>query len=110
MEQITIDLFAQVEIKIGEVVAIKVHENADKLIVMQVDIGEEEPRQIVAGIKDFLGDEIDSIVGQRFAFVTNLKPVKLRGVKSNGMILAAAEGRTVLSLLRADCSPGTAIG
>ncbi len=88
-EYITIDDFAKVEMKVGEVIESKRVEGADKLLVSQVKIGE-EVRQIVSGIAKYY-DPAD-FVGQKVIVVTNLKPVKLRGVLSEGMILAASEG------------------
>ena len=88
-EYITIDDFAKVEMKVGEVIGSKRVEGADKLLVSQVKIGE-EVRQIVSGIAKYY-DPAD-FVGQKVIVVTNLKPVKLRGVLSEGMILAASEG------------------
>ena len=83
------------------------HPNADKLYVLKVDIGGEE-RTIVSGLKDFYKPE--EILGKKLAMIVNLKPVNLRGVESNGMILAAESGDT-LSLLRADrdIDPGAKI-
>ncbi len=88
-DYITIDDFAKVEMKVGEVIESKKVEGADKLLVSQVKIGE-EVRQIVSGIAKYY-DPTD-FVGKKVIVVTNLKPVKLRGVLSEGMILAASEG------------------
>jgi len=88
-EYITIDDFAKVEMKVGEVIESKRVEGADKLLVSQVKIGE-EVRQIVSGIAKYY--EPADFVGKKVIVVTNLKPVKLRGVLSEGMILAASEG------------------
>lgn len=88
-DYITIDDFAKVEMKVGEVIESKKVEGADKLLVSQVKIGE-EVRQIVSGIAKYY-DPAD-FVGKKVIVVTNLKPVKLRGVLSEGMILAASEG------------------
>ena len=87
-EYITIDDFAKVEIKIGKVIECKKHEDADKLLVSQIKIGD-EVRQIVSGIAKYYAPE--DFVGKKVAVVTNLKPVKLRGVLSEGMILAASD-------------------
>ena len=87
-EYITIDDFAKVEIKIGQVIECKKHEDADKLLVSKIKIGD-EVRQIVSGIAKFYAPE--DFVGKKVAVVTNLKPVKLRGVLSEGMILAASD-------------------
>ena len=89
---ISIDDFAKIEMKIGEVIECKKHEDADKLLVSQIKIGD-EVRQIVSGIAKYYSPE--EFVGKKVAVVTNLKPVKLRGVLSEGMILAASSEDTL---------------
>ena len=86
---ITIDDFAKVEIKVGEVLSCEVVEGADKLYKLSVDLGEESPRQILSGIREFVNAE--EIIGKQFPFVTNLAPRMLRGFESNGMILAGSD-------------------
>ena len=88
-EYISIDDFAKVKLQVGEIVSSKRHENADKLLVSQIKIGD-EIRQIVSGIAKYY-DPAD-IIGKKVIVVTNLKPVKIRGVESNGMVLCAADG------------------
>ena len=92
---ITIDDFARVDLRIAEITAAEKVEGADKLLKMTVSIGTEE-RQVVAGIAKHYQPE--SLPGKRVLFVANLKPVKLRGVRSEGMLLAASdnEGHLVL--------------
>ena len=87
-EAITIDDFAKVELKVGTVIACEKHPKADKLLVEQVDLGD-ETRKLVSGIAKFSSPE--AMIGQKVVVVTNLKPVKLRGVESQGMILCAAQ-------------------
>lgn len=83
---ISIDHFAAVELKTGQVIAAEPHPNADRLVVMKIDVGEAEPRQIVAGIRaDW---EPETLIGRRMIICCNLKPAKLRGVESHGMMLA----------------------
>ena len=93
-ELITIDDFAKVELKIGEVIACERVPKADKLLVSQIKIGS-ETRQIVSGIAKYY--EPNEFVGKKVVVVTNLKPVKLRGIVSEGMVLCAsdAEGNLV---------------
>lgn len=93
---ITYDDFAKVALRVGIVVAAEKHPNADRLLVLQVDIGEAQPRQIVAGIAKVYDPEV--LVGKRIIVVANLAPAKLRGVESQGMLLAAG-GSDVASLL-----------
>jgi len=98
--------FAKVKLRAGRVLEAARHPGADKLLVLKVDVGEEAPRTIVAGIADKFAPE--ELVGRGIAVVVNLKPVKLRGVWSNGMLLAAG-GEAVQALLEADVEPGTVI-
>ncbi|PCN43011.1 methionine--tRNA ligase [Brevibacillus laterosporus] len=86
---IGIDDFAKVELRVAEVKECAAHPNADKLLVLQVDLGDEQ-RQIVSGIAKYYKPE--ELVGKKVIVVTNLKPVKLRGEMSQGMILAASHG------------------
>ncbi|MCR8987377.1 methionine--tRNA ligase [Brevibacillus laterosporus] len=86
---IGIDDFAKVELRVAEVKECTAHPNADKLLVLQVDLGDEQ-RQIVSGIAKYYKPE--ELVGKKVVVVTNLKPVKLRGEMSQGMILAASHG------------------
>ena len=85
-EEITIDDFDKVELRVGKVVKCEKHPKADKLLVSQIKIGS-EMRQIVSGIAQWYKPE--DMVGKSVVVVCNLKPVKLRGVESQGMILAA---------------------
>ena len=85
--EVSIEDFEKMEFKVGTIVECKAHPKADRLLVEQVDLGN-EVRQIVSGIAKFYKPE--ELVGKQVVVVTNLKPVKLRGVESNGMILCAA--------------------
>jgi methionyl-tRNA synthetase len=105
---ITIDDFAKVELKAGLVVGAEAHPNADRLLVLKVDLGEDEPRTIVAGIaKQYTPEELK---GKQVVIVANLKPVKLRGVVSQGMVLACG-GKTIEGLVTVDpqVAPGSTI-
>ncbi len=86
--EITMDDFSKVELKVGEVIACERVKGADKLLVSQIRIGE-ETRQIVSGIAKWYHPE--EFVGKKVVVVTNLKPVKLRGVLSEGMVLCASD-------------------
>ncbi|MBQ8526148.1 MAG: methionine--tRNA ligase [Clostridia bacterium] len=96
--EITIDDFAKVELKVGKVLECKPVEGAKKLLVSQIKIGS-EVRQVVSGIANYYTPE--QMVGKKVVVVTNLKPAKLRGVLSEGMILATVDGDS-LSLLTPD--------
>ncbi len=103
--EITIEDFDKIDLKVGEVIECQKHPKADKLLILQVKIGE-EVRQIVSGIaKNFAPNEL---IGKKVIVVTNLKPVKLRGEESRGMILAAESGEK-LALLSADTESGAQV-
>jgi len=94
--RITIDDFAKVELRVGEVKTAEKVKGADKLLKLQVDIGS-EVRTIVAGIAEKYAPE--NIVGMKVVIVANLQPRKLRGIESNGMIVAASIGEKGLPVL-----------
>jgi len=92
--QIGIEDFMKVQLKVGQIVACKPHPKADRLLVSQIDVGE-EMRQIVSGIAEHY--EPEALIGKKVVVVTNLKPVKLRGELSEGMVLAASvDGKLAL--------------
>lgn len=105
---ITFDDFSHLELKIGIIhEAIKV-EGSEKLMQLQVKIGEDEPRQIVAGIaKQYQPDEL---VGQQIVVLANLEPKKMMGLESQGMLLAANDdGKPVLLQPKTEVSVGTKV-
>lgn len=85
--KISIDQFKTIEIKIGKILSVEIIPDADKLLKLKVDMGEENPRQILSGIKMYFEDP-QSLVGKSVPFVSNLTPRTIRGLESNGMILA----------------------
>ena len=103
--EITIDDFAKVQLKVGQVMACDRVEGAKKLLVSQIRIGE-ETRQIVSGIAQWYTPE--EFIGKKVVVVTNLKPVKLRGVLSEGMILCAEDAAGNLAVVspEKDIQPG----
>ena len=98
-EEITIDDFDKVQIRVGEVLKCEPVPKAKKLLVSQIRIGN-EVRQIVSGIAKYYKPE--EMVGKKVAVITNLKPCKLCGVESQGMILAAADDDGNLSVMTLD--------
>ena len=94
---ITIDQFFQTELKIGTIIEAEEVPKSKKLLKLKVDLGEENPRQIIAGIKEWYSPE--DLVGTQTCVVANLKPAKLMGMLSEGMLLAAKD-ENGLSLLR----------
>lgn len=104
--QISIDDFSKIELVVGTVEKCEKHPNADKLLVSQINIGK-ETRQIVSGIADFYSPE--DMIGRKVIVVANLKPAQLRGVESQGMILAGSK-KKLLELVSVEHLPnGTKI-
>lgn len=103
---ITIDDFAKVDLRCGIVLSAERVKGADKLLHLKVDIGEPEPRSIVAGIAQSYGPE--EIVGKRVTIVANLQPRKLRGIPSQGMIVAASMpgDKSALATFAEEVPPG----
>ena len=95
---ISYDDFAKLEITIGEIKTVEIVENADKLLRLTVDVGEPEPRQIVSGIRMYFEDP-QELVGVKCPFLTNLEPRVIRGLESQGMILAASH-EDIFALLK----------
>ena len=85
--EITIDDFAKMDLKVAEIIGAEKHPKADRLLVLQLKVGD-ETRQVVSGIAQHYTPE--GLIGQKVIVIANLKPVKLRGVESQGMILAAS--------------------
>ncbi|MFM9419695.1 methionine--tRNA ligase [Thermus scotoductus] len=104
---IGIEDFAKVELRVAEVVAAEKHPNADRLLVLRLSLGNEE-RTVVSGIARWYRPE--ELVGKKVVLVANLKPAKLRGVESQGMILAASEGdKLTLVTVEGDIPPGAVV-
>jgi len=105
---ITIGDFAKVELKVGKVTEVAEHPNADRLLVIKVDVGEDADRQLVAGIRSHYSAE--NLVGKNVVVVANLQPAKLRGVESQGMLLAARSGEEVTVLTtEKEAAPGSSV-
>ncbi len=99
--------FAKVDLRVGEVLSAERVPKADKLLLLNVDIGEEKPRQVLAGIAQYY--EPEKLIGRKIVVVANLKPRKLRGYESQGMVVAASfgeEGRPVLATFIEDVPNG----
>ncbi|MNO54406.1 Methionine--tRNA ligase [compost metagenome] len=104
--EIGIDDFAKVELRVAQVIACEPVPKADKLLKLQLDLGYEQ-RQVVSGIAKFYKPE--ELIGRKVICVTNLKPVKLRGELSQGMILAASQGDQLSVATVPDSMPNGAI-
>ena len=103
---ITFDEFKKIELKVGRVRKAERIDGAGKLIKLVVDIGTEE-RQLVAGIADYYAPE--ALVGKNIVVLANLEPKMIRGIPSNGMILAADGGKIALLTVEDDVLPGTPV-
>jgi tRNA-binding protein len=105
--EITYDDFAKIELRIATVLAAREHPNADKLMLLQIKVDEEE-KQIVAGIRGHYTPE--QLVGRQIVVVNNLREAMLRGEESHGMLLAASDS-TGIVLLRPDrdCDVGATV-
>jgi methionyl-tRNA synthetase len=104
---IGIEDFIKVELRVGEILTAERIPKSDKLLRFTIDLGEAEPRQVLAGIAEYY--EPETLVGRKIIVVSNLKPRKLRGFESQGMVLAASigeEGRPVLATFTEDVPNG----
>ncbi len=105
---VTIDEFARTQLKVAKVLTAEKVEGADKLLRLSIDLGG-ETRQIVAGVAQFYSPE--EITGRLIVVVANLKPAKVRGIESNGMLLAAKSGNELkLVSVAGDIAPGAIVG
>lgn len=106
--QVDIDEFMRLDLRVGRVLAAEPVPKSKKLLKLQIDLGEAEPRQVVGGIADAYAPE--SLVGRSVVVVANLKPAKLMGVESRGMVLAASiDGRAELVAFEKPVAPGTKV-
>jgi methionine--tRNA ligase beta chain len=105
---LSIDEFRRLELRVATIVAAAPHPNADRLLVLQVDLGSEQ-RQLVAGIRAHY--EPETLIGKQIVVVANLAPAMLRGVESQGMLLAAsdAEGRLAFVTPEKPVAPGATV-
>ena len=106
--EVPFETFAALDLRSARVVRAEAHPNAEKLLVLTIDLGELGERQIVAGIAKQHAPE--TLVGRTIIVAANLKPVRLRGVESRGMLLAMQAGEAVVLLTGAgEVPPGTAV-
>lgn len=96
MATISIDDFRTIDLRVATITAAAAHPNADRLVVLTIDLGSEH-RQLVAGIRAHY--EPAELVGKQIVVVANLQPATLRGVESQGMLLAASDGDGRLALV-----------
>lgn len=96
---INFDDFKKLEIKIAQIKEVKPHPNADKLYIITIDLGSEK-KDIIAGIKEHYN--ADELVGKKIVVLNNLQPVKIRGIESSSMLLAAKDSENKLSIITVD--------
>ena len=104
---VTLKEFQALDLRVAEVLDVKPHPNADRLYVLNIQVGEER-KQIVAGIRPHYSAE--DLVGKKIVVANNLEPATIRGAKSHGMLLAASDGeRIVLVSPDRDISSGSPV-
>jgi methionyl-tRNA synthetase len=104
---VTIEDFAKLEFKVGTVLEAEDLEGSEKLLKLTVDVGEENPRTILSGIKQWYSP--DDLKGKQFVFITNLEPRKMMGLESQGMILAADGEKPIPLIPSEQVPPGSKI-
>ena len=105
--EITYDDFLKLDLRVAKVIAAQEIEGADKLLKITLDVGELGERIVAAGIKQWYSPE--EMVGKTVTYLANLAPRKLRGVVSQGMIIAAGDETAILIVPQNDSKPGTVI-
>ena len=115
MENIAFDDFMKLDLRVAQIIEATAVPKTDKLVHLRIDIGEDELRDVVAGIREHY--QPVELVGRQILYLANLEPRKLRGIMSSGMILAASQDGSdlsppVLSLFSPDkvVLPGTRVG
>ena len=106
-QRISFDEFKKLDLRIAKVLEVSDHPNADRLYVMQIDLGDEQ-RQIVAGLRGIV--EREKLAGSLIVLVANLAPARLRGVESNGMLLAATDAADGKHIVALTCAEPVAVG
>ncbi len=105
--EITIEDFAKIDLRVGKVLSCERHPDADKLFILKVDVGEEQPRQIVSGLAQSYTP--GQVIGKKIVLIANLKEAVIRGVKSQGMLLAGKDGNQIAVVEVNGLEPGTKI-
>ncbi|RLG91452.1 MAG: methionine--tRNA ligase subunit beta [Candidatus Hecatellales archaeon] len=108
MEKISFEEFKKVDLRVGKVLKAEKVKGSDKLLVFEVDVGEEK-RRLVAGLAEYYQPEY--FIGKTIVVVVNLEPKKIRGIESQGMVLAAVDekGKPYLLTVDGEVKPGAKI-
>ncbi len=106
---VSIQDFTEIDLRVAEIKAVEEHPDADKLLILKIDIGiEGVEKQLVAGIKEYYTPE--QLIGKKIVIVNNLAPAVIRGIESQGMLLAARDGNHVVLLTtESDIKPGSKV-
>ncbi len=110
MDKIKFDDWKKIEMKVGQIKSVERVPDTDKLYKLQVDIGEEKPRQVITGLVPYYSEE--ELLNRKIIVLTNLGPAKFKGETSEAMLLAATnkeEGKVVILSLEKDIEIGTVI-
>lgn len=114
MENITYDEFKKMDIRVGTIREIEPVEGADKLLKCMVEIGDVDAegnttlRQIVSGIHEYY-PEYEQLIGKQVLYIVNLEPRTIRGVESNGMLMAVGEGAPIFLVPETPVQPGSKV-
>ncbi|MEM2956318.1 MAG: methionine--tRNA ligase subunit beta [Candidatus Pacearchaeota archaeon] len=99
-ETLRFDEWKKLDLRVGKIISVEEHPNADKLYILEIDLGTEK-RKLVAGLKQYY--KPSELKGKLCIIIANLEPTTIRGIKSEGMILAAvSEDKTEVRLIRPD--------
>ncbi len=99
LPEINLEDFQKIDLRVGEILAVERLEGTNKLLVLQVNLGDEE-RTLVAALAPYYSPE--EMIGKKIIVLANLKPANIRGIKSQGMLLAADDGQGTVSFLTLD--------
>lgn len=106
-DEIQYDDFAKLDLRVAKIISAEHIEGADKLLKLILDVGELGERIVASGIKEWYAPE--DLVGKTVVYLANLAPRTLRGVESQGMIIAAGGETAILLVPQTDCAPGTVV-
>lgn len=110
MEYVTYEEFKKLDIRVGTIKNIEPVEGTDKLLKCQIDFGEENLRQIVSGIREYY-PEYEKLIGKQVLYIVNLEPRTIRGVESQGMLMAVdgKDGNPVFLIPEVEVNPGSKV-
>lgn len=105
---ITYEDFQKLDMRLGKVLVAEAVPDSDKLIRFELDLGEEKPRQILSAIREWYS-EPEALVGKMMLFVVNLEPRMIRGLESQGMLMAVGEDRPIFLIPEESVAPGAKV-